>query len=725
PGPEGAAGADPGPGGAGAVREAIAGVATLRDLAALEHRLGPPPAAGVEATSAADRRLREAVATAGERAAARIRAAEDLALRCEELGELELDFLYDPMRKLLSIGYSLDGRHRDPGYYDLFASESRLASFLGIAQGRLPQEHWFLLGRQPTPGLETPTLLSWSGSMFEYLMPMLLMPTYDGTLLDQACRGAVVRQMRYGRQQRVPWGISESCYNQVDAQMNYQYRAFGVPELGLKRGLADDLVIAPYAGVMALMVMPEEACANLEAMARQDLVGRFGLYEAVDYTASRLKGNQSRAVVPTYMAHHSGMSLLALAHVLLGQPMQRRFLSDLRMRATVLLLQERIPAPRETARRGHAPPPMASRGGGQSAADAAVRIYTNPDARIPHVHLLSNGRYHAMVTSAGGGVSRWQDLNLTRWREDVTCDDRGFFFYLQDVDDRHTWSSTHQPMRRHMNTHEAIFSQARAEFRTVHRQIEAHTQISVSPEDDIELRRIVLTNLSNRPRTLELTSFAEAVLADPTAEVAHPAFNALFIQTETAPDRAAVLCTRRPRSAEESPPWMFHAMIAGGPGADEGASFETDRARFIGRGRSAADPAALDAPGPLSNTAGPVLDPCVAVRRRVRIEPNESVTIDAVTGVGRTRDEAMTLIDRYHDTRLTDRVFELAWTHSQVLLHHLGATEADAQLFARLASSIFFANPRHRANASQLARNRKGQADLWRYGISGDLPIVL
>ncbi|MBE3132058.1 MAG: cyclic beta 1-2 glucan synthetase, partial [Acidobacteria bacterium] len=531
--------------------------------------------------------------------------------------------------------------------------------------------------------------------------------------------------MRYGRQQRVPWGISESCYNQVDAQMNYQYRAFGVPELGLKRGLADDLVIAPYAGVMALMVMPEEACANLEAMARQDLVGRFGLYEAVDYTASRLKGNQSRAVVPTYMAHHSGMSLLALAHVLLGQPMQRRFLSDLRMRATVLLLQERIPAPRETARRGHAPPPMASRGGGQSAADAAVRIYTNPDARIPHVHLLSNGRYHAMVTSAGGGVSRWQDLNLTRWREDVTCDDRGFFFYLQDVDDRHTWSSTHQPMRRHMNTHEAIFSQARAEFRTVHRQIEAHTQISVSPEDDIELRRIVLTNLSNRPRTLELTSFAEAVLADPTAEVAHPAFNALFIQTETAPDRAAVLCTRRPRSAEESPPWMFHAMIAGGPGADEGASFETDRARFIGRGRSAADPAALDAPGPLSNTAGPVLDPCVAVRRRVRIEPNESVTIDAVTGVGRTRDEAMTLIDRYHDTRLTDRVFELAWTHSQVLLHHLGATEADAQLFARLASSIFFANPRHRANASQLARNRKGQADLWRYGISGDLPIVL
>jgi len=704
---------------------------TLQDLAGLDRRLGQRIEdllrTGTDGDEAAEalRRLRGAVAEASERAASRIRELDDLALRCEELADLNLDFLYDPSRKLLSIGYSLEGRHRDPGYYDLIASESRLTSFLGVAQGHLPQEHWFLLGRQLTPGLETPSLLSWSGSMFEYLMPLLIMPQYEGTLLDQACRGAVRRQIRYTRRQGIPWGISESCYNQVDAQMNYQYRAFGVAELGLKRGLADDLVIAPYASVLALMVAPKKACANLRTLARKGVLGRFGFYEAVDYTPSRVPADQDFAVVQCFMAHHSGMSLLALAHALLGQPMQRRFLSDPRVRATSLLLQERIPAARASARTAHHEVPVTQRERGEETRGATMRVYTDPTPRAPQVHLLSNGRYHVMVTSAGGGFSRWHGTALTRWREDITRDHWGMFFYLHDVDSGQTWSCTHHPLRQEVEQYQCTFSQARAEFRTVHHNIDSYLQISVSPEEDLELRRIHLTNLSGKTRTIELTSFAEVALADPIAERAHPVFNALFIQTEVMPEKSAILCTRRPRSEEDNPPWMFHAMIVHAAKIMPWASFETDRARFLGRGRTPADPAALDHAGPLSNTAGSVLDPNVAVRRRLRIDPGESVIVDCITGVGATREEAVLLVDRYHDQRLADRLFELAWTQSQVLLHQIHATEAQAQLFARLAGSVIYANPRYRANASLLARNRKGQADLWRYGISGDLPIVL
>ena len=714
------------------VHEELARTGTVRDLAGLDRRLGPhiddllrreAAVSGAEADRL--RHLRTAVAEASGRATGRIRALEDLALQCNELSEIELDFLYDPARKLLSIGFSLDGRHRDPGYYDLFASESRLCSFLGVAQGRLPQEHWFLLSRQLTPGLELPTLMSWSGSMFEYLMPLLIMPNYEGTLLDQACRNAILRQIRHGRRQRVPWGISESCYNQVDVQMNYQYRAFGVPELGLKRGLADDLVIAPYASTMALMVLPEKACANLQTLDRLGLIGRFGFYEAVDYTPSRVHADQDCALVRCFMAHHGGMSFLALVHALLGQPMQRRFMADPRVRANILLLQERIPAARASARQEHHQVPLIHREQGEAVREATMRTHADPNSPTPDVHLLSNGRYHVMVTSAGGGFSRWHDLALTRWREDVTRDNWGYFFYLHDLDDGHTWSCTHQPLAREVERYEAVFSQARAEFRTVHHEIDAHMQISVSPEDDVELRRITLTNLSNKTRGIELTSFAEVALAEPAADLAHPVFNSLFVQTETIPEKSAVLCTRRPRSAEETPPWMFHAMIVHADKIMPWASFETNRARFLGRGRTPADPAALDHPGPLSNTAGSVLDPNISVRRRLRLDPGESIIVDVIAGIGKDRDEAIASVDRYHDRRLADRLFELAWTQSQVLLHQLHATETDALLFARLAASIVFANPRYRANASLLARNRKGQADLWRYGISGDLPIVL
>ncbi|MFH1477295.1 MAG: glucoamylase family protein [Verrucomicrobiota bacterium] len=700
---------------------------TLKDLATLTQRLAPRVDQIIREFPNSPRmeRLSARIAISGEHAAERIEAIQELVTRCEELGEMDLDFLYDPLRHLMSLGYSLETRRCDTGYYDLLASEARLCSFIAIARGQLPLDHWFHLGRQLASGSGSPVLVSWSGSLFEYLMPLLVMPSFANTLLHQTCQRAVRRQIRYGRRHRIPWGFSESCYNQVDAQMTYQYRAFGVPGLGLKRGLTDDLVVAPYASVMALMMAPREACRNLKTLSEQGLSGRFGFYEAVDYTSSRLQSDEQFAVIKTYMAHHSGMSFLALDSVLNGQPMQRRFLSNPPFRSAILLLQERIPVAGIRSQIGRNLAETPERALTDKAVESITRSFKTAATPIPDIHLLSNGRYQVMVTNAGGGYSRWQDLALTRWREDVTRDNWGAFFYIKDAGSGRMWSTTWQPVCQDLDRYEGTYSQGMAEFRTVKDQVEVHTRIAVSPEDDIELRRMVVTNLSRKSRTLELTSYAEVVLLEPRAEVSHPVYQGLFVQTELLPNKAAILGTRRPRSAEEHWPWLLHAVIIRNQSAGSSPSFETDRAKFIGRGRTTAFPAALTNPGPLSNSAGNVLDPIVAVRRRFHLHPGESTVVDAIMGIGKSREGAIALVDKYHDHRLADRLFDVAWTHNQVLLHQLRISESQAQLFGRIAGSILYADSRCRASPSLIARNRKGQSGLWSYGISGDLPIVL
>ena len=679
--------------------------------------------------------LRE-LATAGSRHARdRVAAIERLALQCGDFARMEYDFLFDKSRHLLSIGYNVSEHRADASYYDLLASEARLCSFVAIAQGQLPQESWFALGRLLTGTGGEPALLSWSGSMFEYLMPLLVMPTYDNTLLDQTCKAAVARQIEYGTQRGVPWGMSECGYNTVDVHLNYQYRAFGVPGLGLKRGLAEDLVIAPYASALALMVAPEEACLNLQRLAAEGFVGRFGFFEAIDYTAARQRRGRSRTVVQSFMAHHQGMSLLALAYLVLERPMQRRFESEPLFQAIMLLLQERIP--KDTALFSHTAQLSEARSA-WSTAESPIRVFSSPDTPVPEVKLLSNGRYHVMVTNAGGGYSRWKDLAVTRWREDGTCDNWGTFCYIREVT-RGTsgafWSTSHQPTLARAQSYEAIFSEGRAEFRRRdsvgiggNGYFETHTEIVVSPEDDIELRRVRITNRSRQRRQIDVTSYAEVVIAPAAADASHPAFSNLFVQTEIMRERRAILCTRRPRSLGEQVPWMLHLMAVHGAaqGADLGeVSYETDRLRFIGRARSTAAPLAMSDPAALSGSEGSVLDPIVAIRCSLALDPEQSATIDIVSGIGETREIAVSLIDKYQDRHLADRVFDLAWTHVEVVLRQLNVSEADAQLYARLASSVIYANASLRADPAVLVKNRRGQSGLWGYAISGDLPIVL
>ncbi|MEJ7610518.1 MAG: glucoamylase family protein, partial [Ferruginibacter sp.] len=664
--------------------------------------------------------FRTSVTESSRRAKEVMLTVEQLAAACMNLSNMDYDFLFDKSQNLLAIGYNADEHRRDPGFYDLLASEARLTTYIGIAMGKLPQESWFALGRKLTNQGNKPVLLSWGGSMFEYLMPLLVMPGYENTLLDQTNKAVVHKHIEYGKKHGVPWGISESGYNMVDAHSNYQYKSFGVPGIGFKRGLGEDLVISPYSTVMALMVSPKEAYKNLRVLKENGYETDYGFYEAIDYTVSRLLKKQKRAIVKSFMAHHQGMSFLSISYLLHNKPMQQRFESEVHFKSALLLLQERIPR----ISTFYKPSVHAGDASIVSAGDQSIRVINTPNTVIPEIQLLSNGRYHVMITNAGGGYSRWKNLAVTRWREDITCDNWGSFCYIQDVESNLFWSSAYQPSLQQGENYEAVFSEGRAEFRRRDFSLETHTEIVVSPEDDIELRRIHITNRSRKKRILEITSYAEVVLATPEADEAHPAFSNLFVQTEIIEQRHAILCTRRPRSAEEKTPWMFHLMKVHDAEIIN-ISYETDRDLFIGRGNNLSNPLVMQQSETLSGTEGSVLDPIVSIQYRIILEGNESATVDIITGMAETKEICKHLVDKYQEHHISNRVLELAWTHSQVILRQINAIESDAQLYAQLAGSVIFSNQLLRADPDVIIKNRKGQSELWRYSISGDLPIVL
>ena len=658
-------------------------------------------------------------------AQARLRLAiiSELEQRLADNARMDFAFLYNDATSMLSVGYNCDTNTLDKSHYDLLPSEIRLTSFVAIAMNQLPLKSWYALGRLFTTINRETALMSWSGSMFEYLMPNLVMPTWRGSLLDEMSKSAVIRQIHWGKERGVPWGVSESGYYAFDVQNNYQYQAFGVPGLGLRRGLADDMVVAPYATLLALLVSPQKACENLLRLEKNGAHGEYGFYEALDYTPSRLATGQLFLVVQSWMTHHQGMGFQALGHLLLDAPMTGRFMSSPAFRSASLLLQERVPDAVDLySPRRH----FESHEGRVKPVRYEPRIFTHADSPTPEIQLLSNGHYHLMITPGGGGYSRWKNIALTRWRSDTTRDNWGTFCYIRDPLTDEVWSNTRQPTGGGSAdiSDEIIFTDAGAEFRRVLGSLSVKTQVVVSPEDDIELRRVTLTHHGRTPRALSLMTYAEVVLAPDASDQSHPAFSNLFIQTETDPTRDAILCHRRSRSPDEQSPYLFHMMVVHGD-YSENVSFETDRARFIGRGKSPADAQAANTDGPLSNTSGAVLDPILSIRHAITLQPGQPVTIDIVYGISENRQQSLKLMEKYRDHPIADRVFELAWSHSLVVLRQMNASEDDATLFNRLASTILYPCQELRGDEQAISRNRRGQSGLWGWGISGDLPLVL
>ncbi|MFY9176826.1 MAG: glucoamylase family protein [Caldicoprobacterales bacterium] len=659
-------------------------------------------------------------------------AARKIAAICKKLTDrideifnnMDFSVLYDEKKELFSIGYDIEAEKLQDVYYDLLASEARQTSFIAIAKGDIPQKHWFKLARSLTLVGDSRSLLSWGGTMFEYLMPLLIMKNYKNTLWDETYQTVVKGQRQYGDQRHVPWGVSESAFYAFDLQLNYQYKAFGVPKLGLKSGLIKDIVVSPYASIMALGIDPLATMKNIEHLIAEGMCGEYGMYESIDYTPERVPHRKKSMIVKTYMIHHQGMIFLALNNYLNKNIIQERFHSIPMIKATELLLQERIPQ-REIIIKDYKNESDVKDIETEKKAYQEIysrNIINTAHTPIPEVCILSNNQYTTVITNSGGGFSQFQGLGINRWREDVTRDNWGIFFYIKNLNSNHYWSSTYQPCLDEGEKYEVIFEPDKAIFNRKDGNIETRTEVVVSPEHNVEIRKISLSNHSKHNRVLEVTSYFEPILAAQGDDIAHPAFVNLFVETEYIEHYNILLMTRRPRSKEQKRMWLAHTLVVEGDPIGI-VQYETDRSKFIGRGRDISNPKAMDSDQPLSNTTGAVLDAIMSLRQRLSIDAGESAKLSYIVAVAETREEVINLAKEYQNTAVVSRAFELAWTHSQVEMRYLNLTSSELNLYQKMLSSIIYTSPGRRASLKSI-KNHKAQSGLWTYGISGDLPIA-
>jgi cyclic beta-1,2-glucan synthetase len=635
---------------------------------------------------------------------------------------MDFSFLIEPNRELLSIGYAVDTGRLDESCYDLLASEARLASLFAIAKGDLPTRHWFRLGRTLLPVSGEAVLSSWSGSMFEYMMPELVTLTPSDSLLGASMHAAVAQHVRHGHAQGTPWGVSESAFNARDLEFTYQYSAFGVPELGLKRGLGDSFVIAPYATALASLVAPNQAADNFRALHTLGGAGDYGFYEAIDFTPARVAEPQGREVVKAYMAHHQGMTIVALANAVLDDSIAKAFHRSPMIQAVELLLQERPPR--------HIPKPTRRATLVRVSADdeelsmGAVRRVKLEAARPIDCHFLSNGRLSAVVAASGASQLRWSGLAVTRWQADATLESLGSFIYLRDRQTGHTWSATAQPVSTQADEYEAAFSEDRIEIARREGALRTVLDIIISPVDDALCRRMSITNGTNKPCSIDVTSYEELVLASASADAAHPAFSKLFVETSFDAARGCIIAKRRRRSPTDAS-IVAATFLSCDVAQSSAVEFESDRAKFIGRGRTLKSPISILNGRPLSGSVGAVLDPVFAIRQRVDIPPGATVRVSFWTIVADHIEKLDSIIEKYSDRQAYGRCATLAWTHGLVELRHLGVSADEALLFQKIAGCLTYSDLGLRSPDQLLRRGAIGHGPIWKEGVSGDLPIVL
>ncbi len=635
--------------------------------------------------------------------------------------EMDFRFLYRPERRLLSIGYRTETGELDESCYDLLASEARLTSLFAIAKGDLPTEHWYKLGRQVVPVGSRGALLSWSGSMFEYLMPPLVMQERHGGILNQTNNLVVKEQMNHGRRLGTPWGISEAAFNARDHELTYQYTNFGVPTLGLKRGLGENAVIAPYASLLASQYAPEAALANLQALRKLGALGAYGFHDAVDFTPTRVPEGARCAVVRNYMAHHHGMSIAAVANVVFNGMLRELFHSDPVIEAAELLVEEKAPREVQVMSAKHEPEKP-----GSTQADLArpqVRMIADPMERERELVFLSNGHYSVMLSATGSGYSRWNGQTVSRWKADPTEDNWGNFIFLRDMATNQWWSATSAPRQVEGEKVSVIFGDDKAEFTKTVGRLTSEMECIVATEHDAEGRRLTLINMSPEDRYIEVTSYMEPVLSSDDADSAHPLFSRMFVKTEVGQRGDVIRAVRNKRSPGEPDMWVAHLIVDNaGPGRP--TEFETDRRKFIGRGRSLADAAAFDPGATLSGTDGFTLDPVLSLRRVIRVPAGKKVSVIYWTIAAPNREEIDKAIDRYRHPDAFSHEMIHAWTRAQVQMRHIGVNSKQAAAFQLLGRYLVYPDMQLRADPATVASGLASQSSLWPLAISGDFPII-
>jgi cellobiose phosphorylase len=652
-----------------------------------------------------------------------IKRIDDLVSNIDDLiNNTDYRVLYDKKFGLFSIGYNVAAQTADSGHYDLLASEARVASFLAIAKGDIPQKHWFVLGRPLTLVRGIPACVSWSGSMFEYLMPSLIMKTPAGSVLQQSCLAAVIQQIAYARKHKIPWGISESQYYRFDTDSNYQYGPFGVQRLRLQASMTPARVVAPYATMLALSVQPQKALENLSRLRALGAEGENGFYEALDFHQPNATSLQPFSLVSSFMAHHQGMSLVAINNFLNKAVMQRRFHREPMVQATESLLDEKRSGSIVTlASRGYTINVKVS-----DLADDVIESRSCRQTNLIHplVHVLSNNHYRVMLTSDGAGFSSCDDWVINRWRPEIINNQDGQFIYIRNLTSKQCWSAAYLPTQAEADEYQAVFSHDKAEIIRRDGPVQTHTTIAVSPVNNLEVRRVTLTNQGSQALIIELTSYLEVVADGQLADALHPAFSKLFLETEYLADRHLLIVNRRQRSPDDQPRYIMHTLLSGQK-LLRPVEFEIDRRQFIGRGGSLARPHILDSGATLSGKAGFSTDTILSLRAVVSIPAGKSASVSFVTGFAASRADILKLSYELGKPFSAEDIFKLSSSSCKLEMKYLGISSKQINAIQNLVHCLFYPEAAVYGAPEAIGRMKMGQNGLWRFGISGDHPIIL
>lgn len=623
----------------------------------------------------------------------------------------DFSVLYDEEKMLLSIGFNIEDNKLSDTYYDLLASEARQASFVAIAKRDIPEKHWNSLSRTLTGSNNYKGLISWSGTAFEYLMPHINIAKYEGSLIDESCRFMIRSQQEYTKKLGIPWGISESAFNLKDLNNNYQYKAFGIPWLGLKRGLADEMVVSAYGSILAINDYPKEVVSNLKRLEAEDMLGEFGFYESIDYTPERLNKSSKSVPVKTYMAHHQGLILLSINNLFNNNVLQKRFMRNPEIKAIDILLQERMPENMLITKEKKEKIDKIKYSGYDSYEE---NVYTKINENLVPANVIANENYSVVINAKGEGYSTYKDIAINRFKE--TNDKKGgIYFYIKNIRTKKIWKANVDGFSNKPDKYSISFSPDRNKLIRTDENIETTQDIIVAQDTGTEIRKITLENNSNIDETVEISSIFEPILSTREQDYSHRAFNNFGLRYEFLEDKQTILINRIKRENEKE---LY-----------VGVCFYTDDDNTVGELEYEINGNIVDKyvenSIPFSKKITRQTEPVIAFRRTIKVPQNEKVSLNYIITASENREEVLENLEYYLNEENIKREYELSKARAEEEAKYLRVTSENLKYYQRMLPYIIFHNPMKRLYVNKISKNKHSQEELWKYGISGDLPIVL
>lgn len=630
----------------------------------------------------------------------------------------DFSYLYCKESRIFSIGFNIEEGSLTPSYYDLLASEARQASLIAIAKKDVPAKHWYSLSRTLTTLNKYKGLISWSGTMFEYLMPNINIPKYPGSLISESSEFAIMSQQEYSKKLNMPWGISEAAFNLKDLNNNYQYKAFGVPWLGLKRGLADEMVTSSYGTILAINDAPIETVENLKKLEKEGMFNKYGFYESIDYTLSRLRKGERAAVIKTYMAHHQGLILLSLDNLFNNNILQKRFMQNPEMEAVKILLEERMP---ERVILTKEQKERVEKVKNIDYETYLVREFNKPYDKLGNINVISSDDYTVITDQKGNGYSKYKDIAINRFKKTDDIE-QGIFFFFKNIKTKRIWASNQMNYLAMPDKYTISFSPEMTKIARQDGGIETITKIFINPNNPVEIRRIELKNLGNTEETIEVTSFLEPILSSLEQDYSHKAFNNLFLSFEFLEDTNTILVKRKQREINKKDVYVALNLYTENKTVGE-LEFELDKEKFVGR-QNVELPMAVEESMPLTSRTKISLDPIVAMRRTINIKPSEKITLNYIMAVSENREEAINLVKENLNEEKIIRNMNLAKAKTEAESMYLGAKIENIQTYQKMLKYLIYQNPLKLLMCRERPEEAPAQ-ELWKFGISGDLPILL